>query len=105
MNLKEPVLDWWCRSGNKCTVTISEECAQELRLSFTWTQTPNADDREDWRFAIVSEAVARLQDYAVFIKTGVEALRDLEARGELKRVAIDDQGDWLFGPPSQEGER
>ena len=29
-------------------------------------------------------------------EAGVEVLRDLEARGELRRVAIDDEGDWLF---------
>lgn len=79
MDLKERILKWRCHSGNECAVTVSEDCAQELRLSFTWTQVPSADDREEWRFAILLEAVGRLQEYAFFARAGVEVLRDLEA--------------------------
>ena len=97
MNLKEPVLYWRCRSGNECAVAVSENCAQELGLSFTWKQIPSADDREEWRFAILGEAVDRLQKYAFIARASVEALRDLEARGELRRLGTDAEGDWVFG--------
>ena len=75
MDRKERILKWRCHSGNECAVTVSEDCAQELRLSFTWMHVPSADDREEWRFAILLEAVDRLREYAFFARAGVEVLR------------------------------
>jgi len=102
MKSRKTVLGHWqCRSGNECAVTVSETSAEEVRLFFTWTQVPSADDREEWHFAIFNEAVSRFREYAFLNKACIQVLRDLEATGDFRRVGINDEGDWKFGTEAE----
>jgi hypothetical protein len=107
MDHKEVLLSAHCRSGNECHVTLGVERAREVRLSFRWTRRPSPDDREEWLDTIFPAAADRVRDYAFEMKTALEVVRDLEASGEIRRVGVDENGDWEFegtgqGPGAEE---
>src|SRR5207247_1988214 len=92
---REKIVSWLCDSGNQCTVTIVEDVAREIRLSFDWARDPSADDREEWTAKILSAAAHELLDYAFQERACVEVLRQMEADGKLRRAGVNAQGDWM----------
>jgi hypothetical protein len=83
-------------SGNECHVTLTVDCAREVRLRFRWGRRPTPNDREEWQDTIFAAAAHALRDCAFEMKTAVEVIRDLEARGEIRRVGVDEHGDWAY---------
>jgi hypothetical protein len=43
--------------GNRCVASVRVDKAAMVTVSFAWKSTPTADDREEWSFTILADAI------------------------------------------------
>jgi len=83
--------------GNQCVASVRVDKAAMVTVSFAWNSTPTADDREEWSFTILADAIHGTLEEAFRHRAVIEVLRQHVAAGALERVGVDASGDWLFG--------
>ena len=93
---------WTCQSGNRCGLSMTVQKPARVSLLFSWDTAPSPDDREEWSFVMFAEALSRGMEHAFQHRAAIEAIRRLEASGEIEREGVARDGEWIFRRAGEE---